>query len=176
MTWVNIEILVEQNPPTQEEAEQVLDYLARRATARFYADENFPTKAVNLVREIGAKVRTNQEAGLNGHDDGDQFAYAQRNGFIVLTCDRDFLDERRYPIIHCPAIFVLDFGSGSSQEMKQTLRCLTGALRMPQFYDEWWKVDAKRDCWTESARHQDGSTSRHRRRLCRGKIQEWVDN
>jgi predicted nuclease of predicted toxin-antitoxin system len=172
MTWVNIEVLVKQNPPTQKEAQQVLDYLARRAKARFYADEDFPAQAVHLVREMGAKVRTNREAGLSGHDDGDQLAYARRNGMILLSCDRDLLDERRYPIVHCPAIFVFDFGSGSSREMKQTFWCIAGALRMPQFFDKWWKVDAKRDCWTELVRHQDGSTSRHRQRLWRGKIQE----
>jgi hypothetical protein len=109
MSWINIEVLVKQNPPTQKEAQQVLDYLERRAKARFYADEDFPAQAVHLVREMGAKVRTNREAGLSGRDDGDQLAYARRNGMILLTCDRDFLEERRYPIVHCPAIFVFDF-------------------------------------------------------------------
>ncbi len=105
MTWVNMEVLVERNPPTRKEVQQVLDYRARRAKARFYADEDFPPQAVHLVREMGAKVQTNREAGLGGHDDGDQIAYALRNGLILLTCDRDYLDERRFPIIHCPAIF-----------------------------------------------------------------------
>ncbi|SRR5216683_670690 len=176
MTWVNMEVLVERNPPTRKEVQQVLDYRARRAKARFYADEDFPPQAVHLVREMGAKVQTNREAGLGGHDDGDQIAYALRNGLILLTCDRDYLDERRFPIIHCPAIFVFDFGSGSVREMKQAFRCLTNTLRMPQFFDKWWKVDAKRDCWTEFVRYLNGSTSRHRLRLWRGKIQEWVED
>lgn len=176
MTWVNIEVLVEQNPPTRKEVQQILDYRSRRATARFYADENFPTPAVQLLRKMGARVQANQEAGLSGHDDGDQIAYAWRNGLILLTCDRDYLDERRYPIIHCPAVFVFDFGSGSTEEMRQAFRCLESALSMPQFFDKWWKVDAKRDCWTEFVRHLDGTTSRNRLRLWRGKVQEWVDD
>jgi predicted nuclease of predicted toxin-antitoxin system len=176
MAWVNIEEWVKRNPPAQKEIRQVLDYRARRAMARFYADENFPAAAVQLLRKMGARVQTNQEAGLSGHDDGDQVAYALRNGLILLTCDRDYLDERRHPLIRCPAIFVFDFGSGSIEEMKQAFRCLESALQMPQFFDKWWKVDAKRDCWTETVRYLDGTTSRTRWRLWRGKLQEWVDD
>jgi hypothetical protein len=175
MVWVVVEEIIAKNPPSQKEAQQVLEYLARRAKARFYSDENFPTQAVRLLRAIGAKVKTAQEAGLIGHPDENQLAYAQRNGLIFLTCDRDFLDNARFPLIHCSAIFVFDFGSRTIPEMKQAFRCLSGALQMPQFYDKWWKIDAKRDGWTELARHQDGSTSRRRMRLFRGKLYEWID-
>jgi hypothetical protein len=45
----NVEEWVKRNPPTQKEIQQVLDYGARWATARFYADENFPAAAVQLL-------------------------------------------------------------------------------------------------------------------------------
>jgi predicted nuclease of predicted toxin-antitoxin system len=176
MAWIDLEVLVRKNPPTQKEVQQVLDFMALRAKARFYADENFPRQAVELLREAGARVRTAQEVGLGGHPDEKHIAYALKKVLVLLTCDRDFLDERRYPIIHCPAIFVFDFGSGSASEMKQAFRCLDGVFRAPQFYDKWWKVDAKRDSWIELVRHQDGSTSRNRRRLWGGTIQEWMDD
>jgi predicted nuclease of predicted toxin-antitoxin system len=175
MAWVNIEDVVAQNPPSQKEVQQVLDYLSRKAKARFLADENFPEPAVTLLRAMGGKVQTSDAAGLKRHPDENYAAYARRNGLVLATCDRDFLDERRFPLIHCPAIFVFDFGFGSRQEMKQNFRCLVGVFRAPQFYDKWCKVDAKRDCWTEILRHLDGSTSRNRRRLWHGKLQEWVN-
>jgi hypothetical protein len=37
MPWVNIEVLVAQNLPSQKEVQQVLDYLSRKAKARFLA-------------------------------------------------------------------------------------------------------------------------------------------
>jgi predicted nuclease of predicted toxin-antitoxin system len=174
MGWVDIEVLVRQKPPTKKEAQEVLDNIARRAKPRFYADEGFPQQAVELLKDTSARVQTAREAGLIGHSDEDHIAYALRKGLVLLSCDRDFLDERRHPIIHCPAIFVFDFGSGSESEMKQAFRCLEGVFRMPQFYDKWWKVDAKRDTWTEFVRHQDGSVSRSRMRVWRGTVQEWV--
>jgi hypothetical protein len=175
MAWISIELVVAQNPPSRKEVQQILSYLARKAKARFYADGNFPGEAVALLRAMGAKVQTAYAAGLTGRADESHVAYARKNGLVLLTCDRDFLNERRFPLIHCPAIYVFDFGSGSLREMKQTLRCLASVFRTPQFYDKWCKVDAKRDCWTELLRHLDGSTSRHRYRLWRGNLQEWVD-
>jgi hypothetical protein len=136
MAWVNIEDLVAQNRPSHKEVQQVLDYLSRKAEARFLSDENFPEPAVTLLRAMGGKVQT-----------------TDANGLVLVTCDCDFLDERRFPLIHCPTIFVFDFGVGSRQEMKKSFRCLSGVFRAPQFYDKWCKVDAKRDCWTGIVRH-----------------------
>ena len=158
-----------------KEVQQVWDYSKRKAKARFYADENFPEQAIGLLRTMGAKVQTHHHARLSGHPDQDQLAYAREKGLVLVTCDRDFLDERRYPLIHCPAIFVFDFGSGSLKELKQAFSCLAGVFRTAQFFDKWCKVDAKRDCWTEHFRHLDGTTSKQRLRLLKGKLQEWVD-
>ena len=163
------------DPPSSREAQEVLDNLARRAKARFYADENFPLKATAILRAMGAKVMTAQDARLTGRSDEDHIAYARSNGLVLVTCDRDFLDERRHPLIHCPAVFVFSFGSGSRAEMRRAFRCLSTVFLMPQFFDKWWKVDAKRDCWSEYVRHKDGSTARSRMRLWRGRLQEWVN-
>jgi predicted nuclease of predicted toxin-antitoxin system len=161
--------------PNRKELQEWFDFFRRKAKARFYADENFPEQAVSLLRAMGAKLQTNHQAGLRGHSDQDQLAYARRNGLVLVTCDRDYLNERSYPLVHCPAIFVFDFGSGSLEEMKQAFNCLAAVFRTPQFYDKWCKVDAKSDCWTELFRHLDGTTSRKRLRLWGGRLQEWVD-
>jgi len=169
--WVDFEA----EAPKPKEAQQVFAYFKRKAKARFYADENFPERAIALLREMGAKVQTSRQAGLNRRSDEDQLAYALRNGLVVVTCDRDFLDERRHPLIKCPAVFIFDFGSGTVDEMRRAFTCLAAVLRTPQFFDKWCKVDAKRDCWTEYLRHLDGSTSRTKLRHWRGRLQEWVD-
>lgn len=172
--WIEVEKLVETVLPTTKEVEQVLSYLARRAKARFYADENFPSSAVSLLRKMGARVQTAQEAQLTGHPDENHSAYASRHGMVLLTCDRDFLDERRFPLVHCPATFVFDFGPATTRDIKRAFRCLATVFRTPQFFDKSCKVDAKRDCWTESMRYLNGTTSRRRYRLLRGRLQEWV--
>jgi predicted nuclease of predicted toxin-antitoxin system len=174
MVWRNIEALIAENPPSKKEMDEVRANLGRHAKARFYTDENFPGLAVEVLRSMRAKVRTAREVGLLSHPDENHLAYARRNGSIFLTCDRDFLNEHRFPLVHCPAIFVFDFGGGSVIEIREAFRCLRAALQMPQFFDKWWKIDAKRDSWIEYVRYRNGSTSRYRLRVSEGRLQEWI--
>ena len=41
--------------------------------------------------------------------------------------------------------------------------CITNSMgaifSVPQFFNKWCKIDAKRDCWTEDARNLDGTTA-----------------
>lgn len=174
MGWVNIVDLAGVNPRTQKEVDQVLDYRRRKAKARFYADEDFPAAAVQLLRSMGAKVVTVQELGLRKHPDENHAAYALRNGFVLLTRDRDYLNESRFPLIHCPSIAVFDFGTGSLQEIQQAFTCMKRILATPQFFDKWTKIDANRESWIEYCRTLDGRTHRSRYRVYRGAFQEWV--
>lgn len=176
MPWVDEEELTAQMPPKEKEAEEVLKYVARKAKVRFLADENFPARAVDILRELGARVVTVQEVGTRRHPDENHAAYALRERLILVTCDQDFLDKRKFPLIHCPAVFVFDFGGGSEREIWQAYRCMSVVFPAPQFYDKWCKFDAGRDSWTATFRYQNGTTSRSRFRLFRGRIQEWVED
>jgi predicted nucleic acid-binding protein len=174
MAWVDAKIVSRQNPPKPQEIQQAEDYVQRRAKPRFFADENFPAVATAVLRSMGAKVRTAQEARRCRHPDENHAAYALKHGLALVSCDRDFLNERRFPLIHCPAIFVFDFGNGTVEEIRGAYRCLMNIFYVPQFYDKWVKVDAHRDGWTEYCRFLNGTTSRSRFRLTRHGIQEWV--
>lgn len=124
MSWVDLAELARQSLPTEKEARQVYEFLRRRAKAKFYADENFPRLAVRILQRNGARVITSKEAGLDGHSDEDHSAYGLKHGYVLLTCDRDYLDDRRFPLIQCPAIVVFNFGSGSAAEMLPAFGCL----------------------------------------------------
>jgi len=171
-----MEKLVGADSPTEREARQVFGYLGRKAKPRFYADENFPSIATTILRRRGADVPTVQKYRREGHPDENHAAEALRLVRVLITCDRDYLDERRFPLIHCPAIVVCDFGRVSAREIDDTFNCLTCIFCGPQFYDKWVKIDAKRDSWTEYIRHLDGSRSRQRARVYGGRIQEWSED
>lgn len=175
MPWIDLVEILRRSPPSKKEIEQVLEYRRRRAKPKFYADENLPVSIVKRLRQTGVQVLTAQQVGLSGHPDENHAAFALRNGCILLTCDRDYLDERRFPLIHCPAIVVFDFGAGSLREVQGAFTCLQRMYGSPQFFDKWVKIDAKPDSWTESSRHLNGTTSRTRYRVHRGRIQEWVE-
>ena len=176
MSWVNLVELVRANPPTKKEIDQVLEFQRRKAKVSFYTDENFPSAVTQLLRKMRARVTTASDEGMRRHPDENHSAFALRHGHVLLTCDRDYLDERRFPLIHCPAIAVFNFGSGSSRDIHKSLSCLQRVVGFPQFFDKWVKIDARPDCWIEYCRHLDGTTFRYRYRLYRGHIQEWIND
>ncbi|SRR6266576_3316097 len=175
MPWIDIENIVADDQPTEREKRQVYDYARRRAKPRFYADENFPSVAIKILRQLGADVLTVRDARRRGHPDENHTAEALRLGRILITCDRDYLNDRRFPLIHCPALIVFDFGSGTVEDIRSTFACLAGPFNVPQFYDKWTKIHATRDGWTEHARNLNGTTARTRYRIYQGRMQEWVD-
>ncbi len=175
MPWVYIDDLP-QPMPSKREVEEIEEYLRRKKKPRFYADENFPEQAIAILREWGADVSTAKQANKLGHPDEDHLAEARSLGRILITCDRHYLDNNRFPLIHCPALVVFDFGSGTRNEIIRAYQCLASIFRAPQFYDRWIKIDAKRDEWTEIVRFHDGSTSWERYRLNERRRQVWMNN
>ena len=176
MPWIDLKNIAADDPPTEREKRQVNDYVRRRAKPRFYADENFPSVAIKILRRLGADVLTVRDVHRRGHPDENHTAEALRLGRILITCDRDYLDDRRFPLIHCPALIVCDFGGGTADEITRTFDCLGGPFRAPQFFDKWVKIHATRDGWTERNRNLDGTTARTRYRIHQGRMQEWVDD
>jgi predicted nuclease of predicted toxin-antitoxin system len=62
------------------------------------------------------------EVGLSGHSDEDVFAYAFRENRLLLTHDRDFLDDRRFPIHRNPGVIVFPGADGSGEPLVAALR------------------------------------------------------
>jgi predicted nuclease of predicted toxin-antitoxin system len=176
MSWINAEHTFEQ-APSKREIDEVERYAKLKKTkSKFYADENFPSQVIEMLSERGFNVLTAKQANRLGHPDENYLAEARRLGRVLLTCDRDYLNERIYPLIHCPTIVVFDFGSKTKAELKGVLQCLTYVAAFPQFYDKWCKIDAKPGEWVERIRFQDGSTARNRFRFYRGKMQVWAND
>ncbi|WP_243050403.1 DUF5615 family PIN-like protein [Dyella sp. RRB7] len=141
---------------------------------RFYADENFPIRAVELLRSAGAEIESAADAGLLGRPGEVHADHALAHGFVLLTCDPCFLDEQRFPLARCPALFIFQFGSGSVRDMRRALRCLAPVLAGPGASRSGCKVEAESDAWIEHYRRPDGTVVRSCRRLWRGKMQQWV--
>ncbi len=174
MPWIFADD-IEKPALSKKEKEQIEQYLKRRKKPRFYADENFPAQATAILKEMRADVVTVQQLKRSGNPDENHLAQAKRLGRILVTCDRDYLDEKRHPLIHCPALIVFDFGSGTQDEIIRAYRCLYLIFTAYQFFDKWIKIDAKRDEWIEMIRFQDGSTRRERCRIYEGKLQVLID-
>jgi len=74
--------------------------------AAFYANEQFPRRVVEYLREFGHDVLTVQEASNQGLSDDDVLTFATTENRIVLTLNRkDFIKLHRASPAHA-GIFV----------------------------------------------------------------------
>jgi predicted nuclease of predicted toxin-antitoxin system len=137
-----------------------------------------------LGREIADYMKTKKynvkfvdDVGLSERSDEDLLAYAWREQRILLTHDRGFLDDRRFPEHRNPGVIVLPGGAGDNEAMAAGVFI---ALRFfgcgPSF---WTKTKAVVSATGEvTIRFRDFDTGRigtKRYRLARGGVDEWRD-
>ena len=71
-----------------------------------YFDENIPTTVLQHFRKSSywkKKVRAlgAAEEGNGGRSDEFQFSYCSRKGYVLVSLDGDFGDDKRYPLTSC---------------------------------------------------------------------------
>lgn len=101
--------------------------------ARFLLDENLDPTLAEGMRGLGWKVKSVEDIGLNGHSDEDILAYAQRENLILITNDRDFLNERRFPPYQNPGVVIIP------QNYTHAVNALLGILPIVGEYREQWR-------------------------------------
>src|SRR5215831_10238720 len=76
-------------------------------TSRFLVDQNLGPELAPTLRNLGYNATDTHSLKLNGRRDEDVFAAAWRKRRILLTQDRDFLDDRKFPRHRNPGVVVL---------------------------------------------------------------------
>jgi predicted nuclease of predicted toxin-antitoxin system len=67
-----------------------------------YFDENIPPEVISFFGtdrywQKKVKVTSAQEAGNAGHDDSSHYSYCWNRRYTLVTLDRDFDDDQRFP-------------------------------------------------------------------------------
>lgn len=78
--------------------------------ARFLVDETLAGLGTEVLTGIGYNTVEVAQVGLTGHSDEDIFAFAWREKRLIITQDRDFLDDRRFPFNRNPGVLILPGG------------------------------------------------------------------
>ena len=168
MPWQNI-------PIDQAELKSFDRYFYKEA--KFYSDEDVEPVIIEILRDLGFKVQTAREVGLVVRDDTDHIAYAFRHDRILLTKDKDYLDDRKHPNHRNPGVVVLDIEPLSREGLTNVLFLLKMAVRP---YREIWresKILISRDSYVTvwQKAHETGKRQKIRYRLGpHREAQEWV--
>src|SRR5215204_2788602 len=149
MPWVDVDNFADFDL-SEEEEKALEEEEKRKKKLRFYIDADVPDQVTQILRERKFNVLTAQEAGRRTHSDETHLAEAQKQIRILVTCDTDYLNERRFPINKCSTLIVCDFGTGSREQIIDTFDCLSTIEWAPQLFTRWMKIHAKPSYWTET--------------------------
>lgn len=170
MPWKKVDL------PSQKEIDAFVSQFKRKS--RFLVDESLGPEAANVIREQGWNVKYVEEVGLKGRADEDLFAFAWKEDRILLTHDRDFLDDRAFPPHRNPGLVVLPGGDGNEHAL---ITGLLFVLSVVAPFREGYRntkvlIDAD-GAWTMIMRNREtGAMQRTRMRTRKnGPIEEWVD-
>jgi predicted nuclease of predicted toxin-antitoxin system len=151
-----------------------------RKKSRFLVDESLGIEVANVLRDMGWNAKFVSEVGLGGHSDEDIFAHAWSLDRILLTHDRDFLDDRRFPPYRNPGVVVLPGAEGDEEAL---LRALVAMSLIVAPFREGYRgtkvVVAADETWTFIRRNPNtGAMERTRiRGVRRGQSLEiWTDD
>ena len=69
-----------------------------RPKLRLLADQNISREMVSELRHARINVTTASERRVSNLSDTNLFEYAKSHGMVILTTDRDFWSDRRFPV------------------------------------------------------------------------------
>ena len=90
--------------PSKDEISAVQKQWKKKA--RFLVDESLDQELVEVLKVLGWNAKGVSDTNLKGKSDEDIFAYSWRQKRMLLTKDRDFLDNRRFPEHRNPGVII----------------------------------------------------------------------
>lgn len=158
-------------------AKEEIDAFARvyRKQARFYVDESVDVLAHDALQAFRCRFKTYAQFGLKGRQDEDHFSVCWREGYILLTQDKDFLDPKRFPDHRNPGVVVID--ATSEAEIIRAIYFLSVII---QPHVENWRgtrvlISHAGEISVWSRNVASGAVQRTRYRWCRNQPPEmWV--
>lgn len=121
--------------------------------AKYLVDECLGELAAQVLRHLRHNVKYGPEVGLR--TDEEVFACGWRERRVILTHDRDFLNDRRFPFSRNPGVIILPGAYGSDVPLR---RALASVLGMFSAFANIWpnakiSIDAQ-NIWTVRTYHR----------------------
>lgn len=108
--------------------------------ARFYADHNLDQSIVYVLRHEKFDVETAEGIQADKQPDEFHYRYAFKSKRVLLTHDKDFLDNERYPLSQTCGVIVFNVDTNNASQIARVLEVvvtilagLAPALRQKKF-------------------------------------------
>ncbi len=114
MGWEAIQF----EPPTNEESKRLL------GEARFYIDHDVDGVVVEMLRWLKYDVETAKDIGAEAQRDEWHFRRAFRTKRVLLTKDKDYLDDERFPLSQTRGVIILNIDTANPTEIARSLEVI----------------------------------------------------
>jgi predicted nuclease of predicted toxin-antitoxin system len=164
--WARLE-----NPP-KSLIRAIRDRIAGRA--KWLVDESLGEGVARAIRDLGLNVKFVADFALAVRSDEEVFAYAWKERRILLTHDRDFLDDGRFPFTRNPGVIVLPGGHGREHGLARALRAVLSVIGENKNLFPNAKIEISNDnTWNVRHFERDEGRVRHTRLQFRGDGTLW---
>jgi predicted nuclease of predicted toxin-antitoxin system len=107
-----------------------------------YFDENFPYQIIEELKkerkwQKKCQLKTAKELGNLGKDDEFHFQYCNEKDLTLITLDKDYLDDKKYPFGAIPGVVCICVGNDKSNtraELVRLLNFLTKYFMFPRMF------------------------------------------
>ena len=101
------------------------------------ADASVPREFIDEVRQADIPVETAFEAGLATHDDSDILVWAKRSNRVLITLDRDFWNDRKFPVQNVLGVIFVDVSPDKVNDALRAFGLVYGTFAASYPLD-WW--------------------------------------
>ena len=170
MPWIKL------GRPNDDETKAIVR--ENRGKPRFLVDENLGSEVTELLKRSGWNATDVFELGINGQPDENVFSTARREDRILLTHDRDFLDNQRFSPQLNPGLVVLPGANGDRRAIVNALDELLAVIGETRNLWRAAKIEISSESeWTVlTFNRDDGKVHKSRYRFSmRGGGEFWQD-
>jgi len=98
-----------------------------------YFDENFPIEVVKELRDSKywkkrCRVYSVFDFGNEKKDDNFQFNFCRKKGFTLVTIDKRFMDDKKYPFVKIPGIIRIIYNKNDKENISGALKVIVSFL------------------------------------------------
>ena len=136
------------------------------------ADASVPQPFVEKLREAGIPVRMASEDGLASHSDNDILAWARRSKRVLLTLDRDFWNDRKFPLQRVPGVIFVDVAPNDIDAALRSFDLVYDTFARSYPLDGWegMKARATPEGYVLKLRDWEGHVARYAIKLKAGRL------
>lgn len=114
-----------------------VDPRPRTKKLKLCADASVPVSIVEALRAAKIPVITAIESNIATHEDNSILAWSKRNKRVLLTMDRDFWDDKKFPLQNIPGVIFIDVPPSDVDDGLEAFALIYRTLAI-SFPLDWW--------------------------------------